>query len=93
MPEPLFKQNHRPEDCNFIKKKETLAHAFSWEFCKTSKNIFSTEHLCTTASGYSCELVKHGHLKKGKIRKALFFILLERLKTKQNKIEMKESLV
>ena len=29
-----------PESCNFI-KKETLALAFSCEFCKISKNTFS----------------------------------------------------
>ena len=31
-------------------KKETLAELFSCEFCKLSKNTFSTEHLWTTAS-------------------------------------------
>ena len=30
--------------CNFI-KKETLAQAFSCEFCEISKNTLSTEHL------------------------------------------------
>ena len=30
--------------CNFI-KKETLAQAFSCEFCEISKNSFSYEHL------------------------------------------------
>ena len=34
---------------NFI-KKETLAQVFSREFCKIFKNIFSTEHLSTSAS-------------------------------------------
>ena len=29
-------------------KKETLARAFSCEFCKFSKNTFFTEHLWTT---------------------------------------------
>ena len=29
-----------PKACNFI-KKEALAHVFSCEFCKSSKNIFS----------------------------------------------------
>ena len=36
---------------NFI-KKETLAQEFSSEFWEISKNIFFTEHLRTTASGY-----------------------------------------
>ena len=32
--------------------RETLAQAFSWEFCEISKNTFFTEHLwATTASG------------------------------------------
>ena len=31
--------------------KETLAQVLSCEFCKVSKNNFSTEHLQTTASG------------------------------------------
>ena len=31
-------------------RKETLAQAFLCEFCKISKNTFSTEHLQTTAS-------------------------------------------
>ena len=31
-------------------KKEALAQVFSCKFCKTSKNIFSTEHFPTTAS-------------------------------------------
>ena len=39
----------KPEACNFI-KKETLAQAFSCEFCEISKNTFLTEHLWTTAS-------------------------------------------
>ena len=34
---------------NFIKKL-TLAQVFSYEFCKTSKNSFFTEHLRATAS-------------------------------------------
>ena len=38
----------RPQPCNFI-KRETLAQAFSWEFCEISKNNFFTEHLRTTA--------------------------------------------
>ena len=39
---------------NFAKsfiKKEALAQVFSCEFCKISKNTFSTEHIRTTASG------------------------------------------
>ena len=39
----------KPEACNFI-KKETLAQVFSCEFCKISKNTFSTESLRKTAS-------------------------------------------
>ena len=35
--------------CNFI-KKETLAKAFSCEFCETFKNTFFAEHLRTTTS-------------------------------------------
>ena len=38
-----------PEACNFI-KKETLPQVFSFEFCKTSKNTFFTEHVWATAS-------------------------------------------
>ena len=38
-----------PQACNFI-KKETLAQAFSCEFCEISKNTFFIEHLWTTAS-------------------------------------------
>ena len=34
--------------CSVI-KKESLAQVFSCEFCKISKNTFSTEHLRTTA--------------------------------------------
>ena len=37
------------QTCNFI-KTETLAQAFSCEFCKIFKNTFFTEHLQTTAS-------------------------------------------
>ena len=33
-------------------KKETLAQAFSCEFCRISKNTFFTEHLWTTASWF-----------------------------------------
>ena len=40
---------NKVEAWNFI-KKETLAHVFSCEFCKISKNTFLTEHLWTTAS-------------------------------------------
>ena len=35
--------------CNFI-KKEALAQVFSCQFCKISKNFFSTENLLATAS-------------------------------------------
>ena len=38
--------------CNFI-KKETLAQVFSYEYCEISKNTFFTEHLWTTAFGFS----------------------------------------
>ena len=38
-----------PEDCHFI-KKETLAQAFSCEFCEIYKNPFSTEHLWAPVS-------------------------------------------
>ena len=38
-----------PQACNFI-KKETLAQAFSCEFCEISKNTFFIEHLQATAS-------------------------------------------
>ena len=34
--------------CNFV-RKEALAHMFSCEFCEAFINIFSTEHLRTTA--------------------------------------------
>ena len=37
------------EACSFI-KKETLAHAFSSQFCEISKNTFFTEYLWMTAS-------------------------------------------
>ena len=33
-------------------KKETLAQAFSYEFCKIFKNTFFIEHLRTTAYNY-----------------------------------------
>ena len=49
MPEPLFQKSCTPKACNFI-KKETLAQVFFCEFCEISRNIFSTEHLQTTAS-------------------------------------------
>ena len=38
-----------PQPCNFI-KTETLAQAFSGEFCEISKKTFFTEHLWATAS-------------------------------------------
>ena len=34
----------------FFIKKETLAQAFSCEFCEISQNTFLTEHLWKTAS-------------------------------------------
>ena len=40
------------EDCNFI-ENEALAQVFSFEFCKTSKNTFFTEHLFVTAFNQS----------------------------------------
>ena len=42
---------------NFI-KKETLVPVFSWEFCKISKNTFSTKHLLTTASEHQFIIIK-----------------------------------
>ena len=42
-------QENTCASCSFI-KKETLAQVFSCEFCKISKNNFSTENLGTTAS-------------------------------------------
>ena len=41
--------------CNSI-KKETLAQVFSYEFCKSSKNTFFTEHLWATASACRASL-------------------------------------
>ena len=38
------------EACDFI-KKETLAQAFSCQFCEISKKAFFTEHLLATAYG------------------------------------------
>ena len=35
---------------NLFFKKENLLQAFSCEFCKTTKGVFFTEHLLTTAS-------------------------------------------
>ena len=50
--------------CNFI-KKETLAQVFSCEFCEISKNIFSTEHLETTASFLTMKyLIKPSHFSR-----------------------------
>ena len=43
--------------CYFI-KKDALSQLFSCEFCKISKNTFSTEHLWTTAS-ILAEAVEH----------------------------------
>ena len=42
--------NHRPEDCNFI-KKETLAQVFSFEFCEIYKNTFYFRAPLLAASG------------------------------------------
>ena len=42
--------NHRPEDCNFI-KKETLAQVFSFEFCEIYKNTFYFRTPLLAASG------------------------------------------
>ena len=39
-------------------KKETLAQVFSCEFCETSQNTFFTEHLWTTASIRSKNILK-----------------------------------
>ena len=44
--------------CNII-KKETLAQLFSYEFCEISKNIFSIEHLQTTASGLNAIILSN----------------------------------
>ena len=38
--------------CNFI-KKETVAQAFTCEFCEIFKNVFFTERLLMTASKYN----------------------------------------
>ena len=38
-------------------KKETLAQVFSCDFCEISKNTFFTEHLWTTASDYTMNLI------------------------------------
>ena len=54
-----FTGKHLCQSLNFI-KKETLVQVFSSEFCEISNNIFSTEHLWTTASGVlitDCELI------------------------------------
>ena len=40
----------RPQACNFI-KKETLAQAFSYEYCEISKNTFSHRTPVVAASG------------------------------------------
>ena len=42
--------NHRPEACSFI-KKETLAQAFSCEFCEIYKNTFCYRTPLVAASG------------------------------------------
>ena len=38
-------------------KKETLAQMFSSDFYEISKNTFFTEHLWTTASDYTMNLI------------------------------------
>ena len=40
-------------------KKESLAQVFFCEFCEISKNTFFTEHLWTTASYRSSQLLTH----------------------------------
>ena len=40
-------------------KKESLAQVFFCEFCEISKNTFFTEHLWTTASYRSNQLLTH----------------------------------
>ena len=42
--------NHRPEACNFIKKK-ALAQVFSCEFCEIYKNAFYYRTPLVAASG------------------------------------------
>ena len=44
-----FLRKLQAHPCNFV-KKETLAQAFSFEFCEISKNTFFKENLRTTAS-------------------------------------------
>ena len=50
MPETLCQRRLRPAT---LFKKETLAPAFSCEFCEVFKNTFVTEHLRTSASKFS----------------------------------------
>ena len=43
-------ENHRPKDCNFI-KKEALTQVFSCEFCEIYKNTFCYRTPLVAASG------------------------------------------
>ena len=49
-------KNSQENMCSFI-RKETLAQVRSCEFRKICKNTFLTEHLWTTASAHSLELI------------------------------------
>ena len=55
----------RPKASKFI-KKESLAQAFSCEFCENSKNTFFTEHLWATVSAKT-------HISTAPIRKERLF--------------------
>ena len=57
VPKFLFKQSCRPQARNII-NKETMAQVVSCEFCEIFKNIFFTEHLRETASGFSSSCKK-----------------------------------
>ena len=50
MLESLFNKAASLKDWNFIKKTPT--QVFSCEMCKTFKNVYTEEHLRTTASDY-----------------------------------------
>ena len=56
----LFSNKLKAQACIFI-KKGPLVQVFSSGFCEIFKNTFFTEHLWTTASGYSRTLF-HGYL-------------------------------
>ena len=63
--------------CNFV-KKETLAHVFSCEFCKISKNTFLIEHLRVTASAATklklvTKMKKHNQLYFGTLVLSSYF--------------------